>query len=165
MDREATLAPLLGAESLTPVMQGTTWLQVVLVEHVNQITSGQGVIQHVQVSLYIVAVVWTLHAITPCKLARSYVDTFHKLFLATLALVACTLPNCIYVQLHFTSESKIPSHKERLGSLINISEWNKLVLPMFWSGTLAFFRAKYVLVRAIVVIYSLASHEVLPLEL
>ena len=57
MDREATLAPLLGAESLTPVMQGTTWLQVVLVEHVNQITSGQGVIQHVHVSLYIVAAV------------------------------------------------------------------------------------------------------------
>ena len=57
MDREATLAALLGAESLTPVTQGTGWLQVVLVEHVNQMDCGQGVIQHVQVSLYIVAVV------------------------------------------------------------------------------------------------------------
>ena len=68
MDREATPGPLLGARSLTPVIQGTVGFQVVLVEHVNQITSGQGVIQHVHVSLHIVAVVWT---ITPCKLARN----------------------------------------------------------------------------------------------
>ena len=52
MDREATAAPLLGAESLTPVTQGTGWLQVVLVEHVSQMVSGQGVIQHVLVSAH-----------------------------------------------------------------------------------------------------------------
>ena len=57
MDRETTAATLLGAQSLTPVTQGTGWLQVVLVEHVSQMVSGQEVIQHVQVSLYIVAVV------------------------------------------------------------------------------------------------------------
>ena len=41
MDRDATPAPLLGTMSLTPVIQGTEWLQVVLVEHVSQITGGQ----------------------------------------------------------------------------------------------------------------------------
>ena len=52
MDRETTAATLLGAESLTPVTQGTGWLQVVLVEHVSQMVSGQGVIQHVLVSAH-----------------------------------------------------------------------------------------------------------------
>ena len=47
---EGTPAPLLGAESLTPVAQGTGGLQVVLVEHVSQMACGQGVIQHVPVS-------------------------------------------------------------------------------------------------------------------
>ena len=57
MDREATPAPLLGAESLTPVTQGTEWLQVVLVEHVSHLMDyGQGVIQHVDVSLHYCAV-------------------------------------------------------------------------------------------------------------
>ena len=50
MDREATPAPLLGAESLTPVTQGTGWLQVVLVEHVSQMVCGQEVILLVHVS-------------------------------------------------------------------------------------------------------------------
>ena len=50
MDRETTAATLLGAQSPTPVTQGTGWLQVVLLEHVSQIVSGQGVIQHVHVS-------------------------------------------------------------------------------------------------------------------
>ena len=36
MVREATPAPLLGAQSLTPVTQGIGWLQVVLVEHYSQ---------------------------------------------------------------------------------------------------------------------------------
>ena len=51
MDRDTTPAPLLGAESLTPVTQGTGWLQVALVEHVSQMAYGQGVIQLVHVSL------------------------------------------------------------------------------------------------------------------
>ena len=50
MDGDATPALLLGAESLTPVTQGTWGLQVVLVEHVSQITSGLGLIQLVHVS-------------------------------------------------------------------------------------------------------------------
>ena len=52
MDKETTAATLLGAQSLTPVTQGTGWLQVVLVEHVSQMVSGQGVIQHVLVSAH-----------------------------------------------------------------------------------------------------------------
>ena len=51
MGREATPAPLQGAESLTPVTQGTGWLEVVLVEHVSQVACGQGVIQHVHVRI------------------------------------------------------------------------------------------------------------------
>ena len=47
MDKDATPAPLLGVLSLTPVTQGTQGLQVVLVEHVSQVVSGQGLIQHV----------------------------------------------------------------------------------------------------------------------
>ena len=47
---EATPALLLGVLSLTPVTQGTWGLQVVLVEHVSQMASGQGVIQPVHVS-------------------------------------------------------------------------------------------------------------------
>ena len=50
MVRDATPAPLLGAESLTPVTQGTGGLQVVLVEHASQMACGQGVIQLVPVS-------------------------------------------------------------------------------------------------------------------
>ena len=50
MDRETTTAPLLGALLLTPVTQGTGWLQVTLVEHVCLVAAGQGVIQHVPVS-------------------------------------------------------------------------------------------------------------------
>ena len=50
MDRDATPAPLLGAESLTPVTQGMKRLQVVLVERVSQMACGQGVIQLVHVS-------------------------------------------------------------------------------------------------------------------
>ena len=50
MDREGTPAPLLGAQSLTPVTQSTGGLQAVLVEHVSQMACGQGVIQHVHVS-------------------------------------------------------------------------------------------------------------------
>ena len=51
--REATPAPLFGAESLTPVTQGTGWLQVALVEHVNQVACGQGFdIQPVHISLH-----------------------------------------------------------------------------------------------------------------
>ena len=57
MDGEATPAPLLGRQSITLVTRGMKCLQVVLIEHVSQITSGQGVIQHVHVSLHIVAVV------------------------------------------------------------------------------------------------------------
>ena len=53
MDREATPIPLLGAESLTPVTQGTGGLQVVLVELVSQMACGQGVIQHVHVSCFV----------------------------------------------------------------------------------------------------------------
>ena len=49
MDGEATPLPLLGVESLTPVTQGTEWLQVVLVERVSQMVSGQGSIQPVHV--------------------------------------------------------------------------------------------------------------------
>ena len=58
MDRDATPAPLLEAESLTPVTQGIWGLQVVLVEHVSQITSGQGLIQLVHVSPHYV--IWYL---------------------------------------------------------------------------------------------------------
>ena len=50
MVREATPALLLGAESLTPVTQGTWGRQVVLVERVSQMANGQGVIQYVHVS-------------------------------------------------------------------------------------------------------------------
>ena len=50
MDGATTPAPLLGAESLTPVTQGTEWLPVVLVEHVSLMVSGQGSIQPVHVS-------------------------------------------------------------------------------------------------------------------
>ena len=50
MDKEGTPAPLLGAESLTPVTQGTGGLQVLLVEHVSQMACGQGVILLVPVS-------------------------------------------------------------------------------------------------------------------
>ena len=53
--REATLAPLLGAQSLTPVTQGTGCLQVTLVEHVCLVAAGQEIIQHVPVSSRIVA--------------------------------------------------------------------------------------------------------------
>ena len=49
MDRDTTPAPLLRAQSLTPVTQGTWGLQVVLEEHVSQITSGWGIIQRVNV--------------------------------------------------------------------------------------------------------------------
>jgi len=55
MDRDATPAQLLGAESPTPVTQGTWGLQVVLVEHVCLVATGQGVIQHVPVSSRFVA--------------------------------------------------------------------------------------------------------------
>ena len=60
MGRDATPAPLLGAESLTPVTQGTWGLQVVLVERVSQVVSGQGVIQHVHVSPHYV-IIYPLH--------------------------------------------------------------------------------------------------------
>ena len=50
MDREATPVPLLGAESLTPVTQGTLGQQAVLVEHVSHMARGQEVIQLVPVS-------------------------------------------------------------------------------------------------------------------
>ena len=54
MDKDATPAPLLGVLSLTPVTQGTQGLQVVLVERVSQVVSGQGLIQLVHVSPYYV---------------------------------------------------------------------------------------------------------------
>ena len=60
MDRDATPAPLLGAESLTPVTQGTGGLQVVLVERVSQMVSGQGVIQLVHVSPYFTVILYPL---------------------------------------------------------------------------------------------------------
>ena len=50
MGKVSTPAQHLGAESITPVTQGTGCLQVVLVEHVSQMVSGQGAIQHVNVS-------------------------------------------------------------------------------------------------------------------
>ena len=50
MDRERTPAPLLGAESLTPVTQGTGWLQVILLEHVGHMAGGQEVFLLVPVS-------------------------------------------------------------------------------------------------------------------
>ena len=53
MGREAIPAPQLGAGLPTPVTQATWGLQVVLVEHVGQMVCGQGVIQHVQVRLYV----------------------------------------------------------------------------------------------------------------
>ena len=60
MDRDATPAPLLGAESLTPVTQGTWELRVVLVEHVSQMAGGQGLIQRVHVSPHCV-IMYPLH--------------------------------------------------------------------------------------------------------
>ena len=57
MDKDATPAPLLGVLSLTPVTQGTQGLQVVLVEHVSQVVSGQGLIQLVHVSPYYVIII------------------------------------------------------------------------------------------------------------
>ena len=50
MDIEDTPAPLLGAESLTPVTQGTGWRQVALVELVSHMACGQGVFLLVPVS-------------------------------------------------------------------------------------------------------------------
>ena len=50
MDREVTPAPQFGAESLTPVTQGTGGLQVVLGGHVSQMACGQGLILLVPVS-------------------------------------------------------------------------------------------------------------------
>ena len=50
MDKNPIPAQYLGAESSTPVTQGTGWLQVAPEEHVSQMVSGQGVIQHVDVS-------------------------------------------------------------------------------------------------------------------
>ena len=67
MDRDATPAPLLGAESLTPVTQGTWELQVVLVERVSQMANGQGAIQRVHVSLHYV-ISYPLHP--DCKHAE-----------------------------------------------------------------------------------------------
>ena len=61
MDRDATPAPLLEAESLTPVTQGTEWLQVVLLEHVSQMACGQGVIQLVHVSPHYVYLIYYLY--------------------------------------------------------------------------------------------------------
>ena len=55
MVREGTPAPLLGAQSLTPVTQGTGGLQAVLVELVSRVASGQGIIQHVPVSSHFCA--------------------------------------------------------------------------------------------------------------
>ena len=54
MDRDATLALLLGTLSLTAVIQGTWGQQVVLEEHVSQMACGPGVIQLVHVSLHYV---------------------------------------------------------------------------------------------------------------
>ena len=56
MDRDTTPALLLGAESLTPVTQGTGGLQVVLVEYVSQMASGLGLIQRVHVSPHYVII-------------------------------------------------------------------------------------------------------------
>ena len=50
MDREDTLAPLMGTQSLTPVTQGTGRLEVVQGEHVSRVACGQEAIQHVPVS-------------------------------------------------------------------------------------------------------------------
>ena len=50
MDKQATPVPLLGAQSLTPVTQGTLGLEVVLVEAVSQVVCGQEVLQFVPVS-------------------------------------------------------------------------------------------------------------------
>ena len=50
MDREATPVPLLGVQSLTPVIQGTLELQAVLVGGVCHMVGGQEVIQLVPVS-------------------------------------------------------------------------------------------------------------------
>ena len=83
MDREATPAPLLGAESLTPVTQGTGWLQVVLVEHVSHLMdSGQGVIQHVDVSLHYCALPLQQHiSIIICSLQSQATVVLLALFL------------------------------------------------------------------------------------
>ena len=56
MDRETTPAPQLGVQPPTPVRQATSWLQVVLVEYVSQMVSGQGAIQIVQVSVQLLYV-------------------------------------------------------------------------------------------------------------
>ena len=53
MDRDTSPAPLLGAQSLTSVTEGTRGLQVVLVERVSQMVSGQGLIQLVHVSPFL----------------------------------------------------------------------------------------------------------------
>ena len=47
---EATLAPLMGAQSPIHVTQGTGRLEVVQGEHVSQVACGQESIQHVPVS-------------------------------------------------------------------------------------------------------------------
>ena len=67
MEREATPALLLGAESLTPVTQGTWGLQVVLVEHVCQMANGQGVIQLVHVSPHHVILISFTYWLQTCK--------------------------------------------------------------------------------------------------
>ena len=67
MEREATPALLLGVLSLTPVTQGTWGRQVVLVDRVSQMVSGQGVNQHVHVSPHYV-ISYPLH--TDYKHAR-----------------------------------------------------------------------------------------------
>ena len=67
-DRDATPELLLGAESLTPVTQGTGWLQVVLVEHVSQMANGQGVIQLVHVSPHYVILISFTYWLQACKI-------------------------------------------------------------------------------------------------
>ena len=51
MDRDATPPLHLGAQSPTPVTQGMRRLQVAQEEHVSQMVTGQGVTQHVHVSV------------------------------------------------------------------------------------------------------------------
>ena len=103
MDKEATPVPLLGAESHTPVTQGTWWLLVVLVERVSQMANGQGVIQHVHVSKLCTSMPCRLLFQSPCLTWRGkYVSVYSELYFQLVSLIwRYLLPLCMYASIGY----------------------------------------------------------------